>query len=97
MNWFIIILLGIITYIECIEIKGIDYTILLNKRGVADVISIVDSKSMIQCAVQCTNTPGCNHANIRNSTKCELLRANVGAAIELEDEPNAKYICKFVA
>ena len=80
---------------ECVDIRGFDYTILLNKRGVSEVLSVVDCKSFIQCAVQCTETPGCNHANFRNSSKCELLQGNVGVEIDPEDEPNTKYICTY--
>ena len=86
-------LFEIITRIECIDIKGFDYTILNNKRGVADISSVANVNSVIQCAVQCTAISGCNHANFRNSSICELLQGAIGAEIALTDEPNAKYIC----
>ena len=95
MNWIIILILEIIAHIECVDIKGFDYTILLNKRGVAEVLSVVDSNSFIQCAVQCTETPGCNHANFRDSRKCELLQGNVGEEIEFDSDQNSKYICTY--
>ena len=91
----IIPILAIITNIQCVEIKGFDYTILLNKRGVGELISVTHCRSAIQCAVKCTETAGCNHANFRDSSQCELLEGAVGADIAIEDEPNAKYICTY--
>ena len=95
MNWIIILILEIIAHIECIDIKAFDYMILRNKRGVSEVISVLDCKSAIQCAVQCTATEGCNHANFLNSSKCELLHGSVGEQIPVEEEENASFICKY--
>ena len=92
----LIIIIELIAYIYCMNIKGNDFTILLNKRGIAEVFSILDANSVIQCAIHCSSTEGCNHANFRNSTHCELLIGNLGESMDITDEPNAKFICMYI-
>ena len=90
------IIIEFMAYIHCMDIKGYDFTILHNKRGISEVFSIVDATSVIQCAIHCSSIEGCNHANFRNSTKCELLMGSLGEDMDMTDETNAMFICMYI-
>ena len=90
------VIIEFIAYVHCLDIKGYDFTILPNKRGISEVISMLDVTSVIQCAIHCSSTEGCNQANVRNSTKCELLRGGLGENMDMENEPNGKFICMYI-
>ena len=86
----------LIAYIHCMDIKGYDFTILPNKRGISEVISILVVTSVIQWAILCSSTEGCNQANFRNSTKCEILMGSLGEDMDKVDEPNTMFICMYI-
>ena len=90
------IMIEFIAFVHCLDKKEYDFTILHNKRGLAEVISIFDVTSVIQCAIHCSSIEGCNHANFRNSTKCELLHGILGEDMDMADETNSKFICMYI-
>ena len=71
-------------HIECDNL----YKILNSKRGMSEIISIVNVNSVTRCVVECTTTQGCYNANFRNATICELL----GKDIVMTNDPNTKFI-----
>ena len=92
MNVVIFIAIELIAGIMCIDVNETQYTIVTNKRAVSDNISRMQRNSIIECAVQCTVTPGCSQANFVSDNYCELLQGNQGIETDVEDDMNSKLI-----
>ena len=88
----VIVIVKLIAHIMCIQSKGVYYTIITNKRGVSDEISHLNVDSILQCAVQCSVTNGCYHANFKNNGKCELLQGALGSEIATVDQRSSNFI-----
>ena len=70
MNLFIIFILEFIAHVICIDIQGVHFTVINNKRGNSEMISHINVDSLINCAVHCSVTQGCSQANFVNRRKC---------------------------
>ena len=89
---FIFIAVEIIARIICNEINENQYTIFKNKRVYSDNISHLKVNSIIECAIQCTSTPGCITANFVRDNKCELLQENQGNETDVVYDINSTLI-----
>ena len=58
-------------------------------------ISQLKVNSIIECAIQCTSTPGCIQANFVSDNNCELLQENHGIEMDIVDDINSKLIRKY--
>ena len=81
--------------ISAIEINGKHYKSLKGIKANLNVTRVTKARSVVHCASQCSKEEGCARANIYNST-CEFLDFVPGTEeIELIEEQDSKYICKY--
>ena len=93
MNLALVIAIELLAQIMCIEIKGIHYTVFKNKQGVSENSTKLHIGSIIQCAAQCSETPGCMQANfVKNNKQCELLQLRQGIEINVVEDMKSKLI-----
>ena len=94
MNGVNIIILGLIVYTIGISSTGVYYTVITNKLSVSEVITRINTNSIIKCAVQCSEIQGCDRANFKNNESCELLYGRQGD--EIADDQNTKLIRTYL-
>ena len=87
--------LSLVHQISSLEIDGEHFKSIKAIQANLNIKKVVNASSVVQCATHCSNDEGCTRANYYDST-CEMLDFEPdGGEIELVEEHNSKYICKF--
>ena len=95
MNVVIVLVICLIKKVSAIEINGHHFKSVKGIKAHLNVTRVTKARSVVHCASQCSKVEGCVRANFHNST-CEFLDYVPGTGdIELAEEHDSKYICKY--
>ena len=94
MNIWIVFGLNLIHQITAVEITGNYFKLVKSIRANLNPTRVYMTRSVRECATECSSSDGCSRANFYDST-CEFLEYLPGMGeIDLVEEQNSKYICK---
>ena len=90
----IIVIIEFVAHAMCMNIKGVHFTVINNKRVNSEILSTIYANSIIECAVQCSMAQGCSQANFKRNEQCELLSER--QETEVMDDRQSKLLRKFL-
>ena len=81
--------------IDGFTIEEKEFTVMKNKRISSSSNNTCNAETVIECAAQCAQKPGCSVANFISSV-CEMFSVTPGAEIQLNNERECQYMCKTI-
>ena len=94
MIFMIVLILELFAQISGAIVTSHDFTILSNKIPQLNLIVEMEVRSSIECAVECSANELCSRATF-NASVCSLFQETIGSDINLIDEEETQYICKY--